>query len=291
MALVALCGALGLGCGVAQAPVARAAPDLTGVPSEGRTSVSVGQVDVVGLDGVPSEELLALAQSESRVFHSVRSLLGPGGPDSVVLVVPARLTDLERLLSRPAGSLAAVAAVAIGRDRVWINREAFAALPEVARTIVLRHETTHLVENASGSDAVPLWLEEGFAEFVGYVGSGVRLDVAAEDLLGEVAAGRLPARLPRDSDFATAVPGAAGTPVVATSVAYHQAWTTCLWLADRIGVQGLLRLYANVLSAGGADREAAVDRALGEVGITRAELLDRWRAALSAWARDGSRRA
>ena len=291
VALVALCGPLGLGCGAAQGPAVRAASDLSGVPGEGRTSVRVDQVEVVGLDGVPREELLSLAQAQSRALRSVRSLLGSDGPDSVVLMVPARLRDLERLLARPAGSLSALAAVAIGRDHVWVNREAFAALPEAGRDIVLRHETTHVVVNASGSDDVPLWLEEGLAEFVGYRGSGVRLDVAAEDLLREVSAGRLPDRLPRDSDFGAAAATAAGTPAVSTSVAYHQAWTTCLWLADRIGVEGLLRLYAAVSDVGGADREAAVDQALGDEGITRAQLLDGWRAALSAWARDGSRRA
>jgi len=279
--LVALCGALGLDCGAAPEPSTTSASDLADLPSDGRTSVRVDQVDVVGFDGVPREELLALAQSESRAFRSVRSLRGPGGPDLVVLVVPARLADLESLLERPAGSLSTVAAVALGHDRVWVNREALAALPEVGRDIVLRHETTHLVVNASGSDAVPLWLEEGVAEFVGYLGSGVRLDVAAEDLLGEVAAGKLPDRLPRDSDFAAS----------GTSVSYHQAWTACLWLADQIGVEGLLRFYDDVSSAEGADREAAVDQALGKAGLTRAQLLDGWRSALAAWARDGSRRA
>jgi hypothetical protein len=150
----------------------------------------------------------------------------------------------------------------------------------VGQEIVLRHETTHLVMHAASTSTTPLWLEEGFAEYLGYRDSGVPLSVAAGDVLGPVSQGHIPVSLPADDYFDGSRPN--------LGVAYHQAWTACLWLEGQLGSQGLVTFYDRVSLGTSSDPEQNVDSALAQVGISRAELVAGWRSALKAWAAGNS---
>jgi hypothetical protein len=82
--------------------------------------------------------------------------------------------------------------------------------------IVLRHEITHVATWSLISDAMPTWLIEGFADYVGNLHSGQSVDVAAAELRTEVRVGKVPTALPTGQDFS------GGTAPIAQI--YEEAW-------------------------------------------------------------------
>lgn len=101
------------------------------------------------------------------------------------------------LLGSPASSYRGIAAVTTGEtggrehapaDRIIVNPDAYGLLGSLGKQVVLTHETTHVATRADTTSATPLWLSEGYADWVGYRGSG---RTAAQ------AAPNWPARSPR----------------------------------------------------------------------------------------------
>lgn len=251
--------------------------------------LSIARADgviAIGVGAVPSEQLARVARLESRALAAVSQVLPQHGDTRAVVVLPESQGLLESLLDRDSGSMQRIAALTTasgegtsGAERVWVNPDTFAGLEPVGRDIVLRHETTHLVVRAATTAATPMWLEEGFAEYVGYRGSGVTLDVAARDVLEQVASGQVPRALPSSELFRPDNPQLAA--------AYHQAWLACLVMANRWGTEGLVRLYDATATGSGAP-EDNVDAALAAQGSSRAEVVSQWRTALQRWARGGA---
>ncbi len=250
-----------------------------------------GEVVAMGVGDVPQEELDEVAARERAAMSDVTALLGrrqiTGGP---LVVVPQDTAMMARLLDRPESALRQVAAVTTtsaagnqaGADRVWLSRSVFDGQPPLGRMIVLRHEATHVVLRSASTSSTPLWLEEGIAEFVGYHDSGVRLSTAAADLFADVNNGNVPSALPTSDAFDGVNPHLARD--------YHAAWTVCLWLADRLGVDGLVAFYDQVASGTATDSEKNVDEALRSLSLSRSALVQRWQAALTLWATQGQRR-
>lgn len=177
------------------------------------------------------------------------------------------------------GDMAALAAVAPGaepgsrgEDRVVVSPTVFARLNPLGRRVILTHELTHVATDAARDSARPLWLIEGMADHVGYRGTGVKVTEAAGELRREVAAGRLPADLPRPADFTA---GSSRLPQ-----AYEESWLACRMIAERYGESALLRLYRSAGRLGGdADAETGEAGALSDVlGISRDHLVSEWRA-------------
>jgi hypothetical protein len=146
-----------------------------------------------------------------------------------------------------------------------------ASLSDLGREIVLRHEISHVAVGAAATGRTPLWLEEGFAEYVGYRGSGVSLSSATRTVLAAQRAGTAPRRLPVAADFTG--------PSIA--VAYESAHLACSWVVQRAGEDGLVRLY-RLTAAGRGEPEDNADAALREVvGVGLAEFERRWRGYLA----------
>ncbi|KAA2256562.1 hypothetical protein F0L68_26340 [Solihabitans fulvus] len=154
-------------------------------------------------------------------------------------------------------------------QRVVLNPKSTGALSAAALRVVLRHETTHVAARGSTVDGAPMWLLEGFADYVGYRDSGLAVPRAAPDLAAAVRSGVLPTALPGDGDFHS---GASKI-----DLAYEQAWTVNVYLAGRVGEHGLVELYRRLAGLGRA-ADADVDTVLREsVGTDRAGLLAGWR--------------
>ncbi|MFF0767597.1 hypothetical protein ACFYUK_01785 [Nonomuraea wenchangensis] len=202
--------------------------------------------------------LAELARLADTAALRVGTVLGE--PVRPLVVVPASAAEAARLAGT--GPIDGLAALADG-DRVLVVPEVFARLSPTGRDVVLAHELTHV---AAGTDRLPVWLYEGFADYVGYRDSGLPVRTAAAELADEVRAGRLPAELPGPAAFA-----ADGSDPARLARAYQEAWLACRFLADRFGEGTLVRLY----------REARVDgadRALAGLGLSTATLTARWRA-------------
>jgi hypothetical protein len=216
---------------------------------------------------------------------AIRAVTGVWGRDwgrGVVIIIPASQEQFGALLRRDPGrydNLAAVATAELSGDsfasaanRVWINPGAWGKVTDQGRPIVLRHEVTHVATGAAVPGDFPIWLEEGLAEYIGYLGSGVPVRVIARDLLADARAGVVPEGLPDRSDFA---PG--GT---ALDVAYEHAWWACQYIVDRYGEQALLEVYRAALRQ--VDQSRAADIALREVlGVSEKEFMKQWRASIS----------
>jgi hypothetical protein len=140
--------------------------------------------------------------------------------------------------------------------------------------VVLRHEIAHLASRAATGPALPTWLVEGFADYVGYLDTGVPVGAAAQELRAQVQRGYYPQALPADAAFRF------DSRQLAQS--YEESWLACRLIADLAGSEGLVRLYREI-GTSRADRGAVVEGAFRHVlGIGLAEFTDRWRAAVVA---------
>lgn len=232
----------------------------------GPVTVTEGEATLVIAAGTPSsEELARYAAEGDRAVRAVGGVWTGPWARRVVVVVPASEQQLAGVLGdADAGALRRIAAVTTGQvgpagqgtrgDRVVLNPRTYPGLSAPGRQVVLTHETTHVATRATTTAPVPGWLSEGFADYVGYRGSGIPVAVAAGDLLAAVRAGAVPPRLPDDADFA-----AAG---LAQSTVYEQSWLACRVIAERHGEPALVALYRRIAEgppAGGGVGGAVAD--------------------------------
>ena len=215
----------------------------------------------------------------------VDAVWGPDWRRGAVVLVPTDGREMSELLGsdNDLSQIAAVATAELGGgaqefdpsgDRILVNPDTFGRLGQLGRRVVLTHELTHVATRRATGPAVPGWLAEGFADYVGYRDVDLPLALSARELRADVRAGKVPSALPADSDFA----GSNGH----LAQAYEQAWLAVRLLADRHGQEGLLRFYRAVgARRGGVEPAAAVEQALqAELGTTTAELTAQWRALL-----------
>jgi hypothetical protein len=244
--------------------------------SLGRLSAVTGRaVLVIGIDE-PREVLDAYAASVDREIAQVSKVWGDDWARRAVIIVPSSVAQLARGLARSTGSLAGLAALTASEaggaagagTRIWTNTAAMATLSTLGREIVVRHELTHVATGAPGSASTPLWLEEGFAEYVGYLGSGVRPAVELQDLLRATRAGRAPRHLPAAAAFSQGD----------IAVSYEAAALACTMIAEQFGAAALVRVY-RLTSHGDADPEANAESAVAQVTGTSFDAFEAsWRA-------------
>ncbi|WP_219511177.1 hypothetical protein [Nonomuraea ceibae] len=216
-----------------------------------------GERSLVAGQDAPPGLLADLARRADTAGRRVGGVLG--GDVRAVVLVPASAREAAALAG--VASVDGLAAVA-DRGRVIVVPEHFARLTPVGRDVVLAHELTHV---AAGTDGLPVWLYEGFADYVAYRDAGLPVEVAAAELAAEVRAGRTPSDLPDAADF---VPGAdAGR----LARAYQEAWLVCRFVAARWGEKSLVRLYRDAQTYGAG-------RALASLGLSAGTLTRLWRA-------------
>ena len=156
-------------------------------------------------------------------------------------------------------------------QRLIVNPDALARLSAVGQRIVIRHEVTHIADGRDTPAATPPWVREGFAEYVGNLGTGQPVRTAAAELAADVDAGRLPVALPAAVDLATGdrIPQA-----------YEQSWLACRLIAQRVGTAGLVRFYVAAGEGIGAPSAAAAVRSVLHESL--ATFTVQWRAYVRA---------
>ena len=214
----------------------------------------------------------ALLAGASRAAAAVTAVWGTGWRRVPVLVATDGGAQLAHLTGRDPASVSGLVAVTTP-DRVYVDVPAWLALTAAGRQVLVSHEVTHLATGAATDPDVPLWLEEGFADYVGFRGSGIPERTAAAALLGPLASGAsVPSTFPPDPAFA------AGGAV--EDRAYAGAWLACRLLAAAVGPRGLVAVYRAAV-AGHAGPAANVDAALRAVtGQGTAVWTARWRTSL-----------
>ncbi|MEU6947080.1 hypothetical protein ABZ957_17875 [Streptomyces sp. NPDC046316] len=241
-------------------------------------AVRGGRSLVLGV-GQPEERLKAIAAAADRAVPAVSSAWPGTWAGRVVVLVPASLDAMGGLLGAPAASYRGIAAVTTGEvgggpdapaDRVIVNPEAYGVLGDFGQQMVLTHETTHVATRATTSASTPVWLSEGFADWVAYRGTGRTAAQAAPELRRAVQAGDVPPALPDDEAFAF------GSEPDALARAYEGGWLACALIAERWGEAKLTAFYRAV--GAHPQREGAVEKALAEVlDTTPEEFTAAWR--------------
>jgi hypothetical protein len=222
-----------------------------------------------------SARLPSLAAQVEQARAEVADFWTAKWPARVVLVLPGRASLMDPLVGDESASrLPAVATWDPGPTgavvRVTVNPEIFLSLPYVGQQIVLRHEITHLAQDALPAKNAPTWLSEGLAEYVGYRSTGFPSSLVAGAALARVRASGVPPSLPGDPAFGFGLEPAERT------VVYEQGWTACKMIAERYGEGKLVPFYRAVVNGSGltSDRIDVASRKV--LGIDGDEFLEQW---------------
>jgi len=247
---------------------------VTAVRAEG--TLVLGRPDAVEL-------LRDVAQLTAAAIPKVTDLWGEQWQREVVVVVPTDAAEMAALLGGDI-DLTSIAAVATAEltgggtydpaaDRILVNPTAFQGLASLGRRVVLTHEVLHVASRRATGPALPAWLAEGLADYVADLDADVPLRVSVRELRRDVRAGRLPERLPVDTDFNGANPKLAQ--------AYEQSWLAVRLLVEQHGEAALLRFYRQIGAARDIDSATALETAFAaEFATTTEQFISDWRAAL-----------
>ncbi|MEU7412527.1 hypothetical protein AB0B40_24955 [Streptomyces sp. NPDC042638] len=246
---------------------------------QGTVTVVRGAHSLVLGTGGSAAGLTEFARLADRAVPAVSGVWATDWSRRVVVLVPRSLASMAALLGSSAAEYRGIAAVTTGEagsrgrapaDRVVVNPEAYSVLGDVGKQVVLTHETTHVATRANTTAATPLWLSEGYADWVGYLGTGRTAQEAAPELGRAVRDGEPPGELPTDADF-----GFTSEPTELAR-AYESGWLACRMIADQWGPARLGAFYRAVGAHG--QRAGAVETALEQVlGTTPREFTARWR--------------
>jgi hypothetical protein len=220
----------------------------------------------------------------------VTSVWGTGWNDHVAVLIPDSSAEFQAVTGDGADShdLAAVAIAdsvrpdlsvdprrAVLGARIVLNPANLTRLDAAGRRLVVQHELTHIAARAQTSDQMPAWVIEGFADYVGNLGSDRPARAIASELAGELAKGKLPAALPTSADFDGAN---SRLPQV-----YEESWLACRFVAARIGQHGLVTFYRAVNTDAQLDPNTAIAQAFASVlHTTVAQFTREWRAYLTS---------
>ncbi|KNB53075.1 lipoprotein [Streptomyces caatingaensis] len=237
---------------------------------QGRVTVVRGAHGLVLGAGQQTDLLRSVAGLVDAAVPAVDSAWKNGSFGPIVVEMPASLERMGALLGAPPSDYRGIAAVTTGDGagtpaRIVLNPEAYGALGDFGRRTVLTHEATHVATRDSTSSATPMWLSEGFADWVAYRRSGRTPRQVAPELARSVASSGPPRELPADADFGfTGEPGRLAR-------AYEGGWLACRMVAERWGEAKLRAFYRAVGKSG-------VERGLGDVlGVGLGDFVGRWR--------------
>ncbi|MFC7796939.1 hypothetical protein [Streptomyces cinereoruber] len=257
-------------------------------PAEGAPRQLWEQGDVAVVHGTRSlvlgagrdrARLREIAAAADRAVPAVAGVWPEDWARRVVVLVPGSLDAMGQLLGAPGDSYRGIAAVTTGEtkggadapaDRVIVNPDAYGVLGDFGRQLVLTHETVHVATRTHTTPSTPIWLSEGFADWVAYRDADRTPAQAAPELRRAVQGGEPPVRLPEDADFSF------GGDAESLARAYEGGWLACEMVAERWGEERLTAFYRAVGAHPG--REGAVENALHDVlGTTPEEFTESWR--------------
>ncbi|MBO0845418.1 MAG: hypothetical protein J2P22_08400, partial [Nocardioides sp.] len=229
---------------------------------------------LVLVDGTSAEadRLAALARA---AVPQVRQVL-PAWHGRVVIERPASQQALARVLGAGPGRYVGLAAVTTtvegGRSpraptHVFLNPQEFDPLGAHGAQVVITHETTHVATDAAASRA-PIWLVEGFADYVALHAQRLPLTTTAARIIALVRRSGPPRHLPTAHELAAGAPD--------LEARYESAWLACRLLADDGGTKALVAFYRAMDSGHPLGQELRQHFGLGVGAFTQ-----QWRTLLS----------
>jgi hypothetical protein len=216
----------------------------------------------------------ALRSDLDTAVADVRGVL-PNWRGRLLAILPARQADAESLLGsapRAQQNVAATTTVAGARPAdartagvIVASPETFNRLTQTGRHVVITHEAVHVATDDLAMD-MPLWVAEGFADYVGVGAVDEPLRLSARLALRRVARQGPPTALPVDAGFSA-------SDARRVETAYEFSRLAWLFMAKEHGRQRLTDFHAYVVR-----RPHDVERAFTrELGVTQAEFTRDWR--------------
>ncbi len=238
-----------------------------------------GQVLVIGPRG--DSRVAGLGGMAEQARQDVAGFWSAKWPKTAVVVLPSEARLLNPLVGSRSGSdQVAVTLWATGSEgpviRVVLNPSVYDRMAPLAREIVLRHEITHVAQDALPRENVPTWLTEGLADYSGYRGSGVPDSLVGAELFAEVRASGAPTELPKESEFDLDLPGDQ------RRASYQAGWAFCRMVADQYGEDELVPFYVAVSRGDGSTQQRLDDAAQKVMGVSFDALRAQWQAWLRA---------
>jgi hypothetical protein len=161
-------------------------------------------------------------------------------PERTVVYEPESAEQLERMIQSTFDLDNFVAFAYSSEDprlgytgnRVMLNPDAFRGIDGDYAFQIIAHEMVHIATRRAAGPFIPIFVDEGFADHVGYDGAreGLRFFDA------DVAAGRFDGTLPRDFEFTTGT----GTDIFRS---YQDSQAAVRFFIERWGLDRFLRFY------------------------------------------------
>ncbi len=237
---------------------------------EGRSSIVLGH---------PAQSAMVdrLADDLGEAVAHVTDVWGQDWSRRAVVLVAGSQEEFASLVGA-AHSGADIAAVSVSDavdqrsrtasgQRIVFSPGSADRLTDLTRVSVLRHELTHVAARAVTSDGSPLWILEGYADYVGYRGIEATFGALAPTLSAAVTENGPPSSLPADADF-----GAGGD---TARRAYESSWSLAAFVASEYGEERLDSLYRE-LAKGKATTDQLDGRIHDALGIGADELVQAW---------------
>ncbi len=192
-----------------------------------------------------SREAARIGRQLRRAAVDVASVVS-GWRGTLVAYVPATVAKMEAVLGEPPGAYSDIAAVTTTVDgsrqphapvAIVLNPAVFSRLGKLGAQVVITHESTHAATGAAPAD-LPLWLAEGFADYVGVGSADVPLSVSARAVVRDIRHHGLPDALPSNAAF--------GSPQGHSEVYYEQAWLAARVISRDYGQNRLVAFYERV---------------------------------------------
>ena len=210
---------------------------------------------VMVADQAEVDRFLALAD---RAVVDVRKVL-PRWRGKLVVEVPVSQDQLNRTLAANDDAYDAIAAITTTVDgslspsaptHISVNPPVFRNLGTDGAQIVMSHEATHVATDAATS-SMPVWLLEGFADYVALAHVDLPVSVTASQILRDVRGGDVPNALPDGDSFDPANQE--------LGAVYESAWLACRFLAEEYGERDLIAFYNAV------ERDSSVSEAFSQI--------------------------
>jgi len=217
-----------------------------------------------------------------RAVRAVDQVL-PHWRGTLVAYLPGSSSQFASLLGATRPRYRAVAAVTTTVDgsadvaspvAIVVNPRVFDGLGPIGAQVVVTHEATHAATGAAAV-SMPLWVAEGFADYVAIGAAHLSVAVAARAALAAVRREGAPPTLPGDDAFALGGDGLERT--------YEEAWLAVSLLARVYGQARVVAFYQAV-----ERHPRDLDDVLARVLSTSvAEFTTSWRSYLQAVADGG----
>ena len=227
--------------------------------------------------GATVAEMRKLADEADLAVHDVDEVWTGEWSQQPLVLLPRSQADMATIIDSDGAGLAQIAAVTTGAfeaglsrgDRIVINPASWKTLDALGRLVVLTHEMTHVATRSSSVQSVPIWLSEGFADYVAYRATPVPTAIVASDIFRKVRAGKAPDHLPDGADFDAARGDIASS--------YESAWLACRMISEQYGEKKLVKLYSALSDSAGPGWP---DETVDVLGVGRHALVHDWKAYL-----------